>query len=362
MNVFCVNCGKAYPEQGVVYRCVSCGGLFDYRDILPYQGEIPQKGLGIWRFSPNFGLPEQMPQVTLGEGDTPLVWADVNGRRIAFKCEFLNPTGSFKDRGSAVIAGFLSSRGVRNAVEDSSGNAGASIAAYAARAGIKVKIFVPDTTSGPKMKQIEAYGAEIVPVPGARSNASAAVQHAAKQGLVYASHAYLPFNLPGYATIAYELFDQLGTAPGTVICPVGQGGLLLGIGRGFLALQRAGIISRFPLLVGIQASACAPLWAAFAYGHAGLQFVTERETVAEGIRVSAPLRGDEILGFVETRGGFFVAVDDTDIIKGRDELAKRGFYVETTSAVIWQVLLTNGPRLLDPIVVILTGSGLKNVL
>jgi len=360
VNVFCVDCGKPYPLLGVAYHCVNCGGIFDFKEIHPYQGESAQKELGIWRFSPNFGLAEDTPRISLGEGDTPLVWVDVHSRRVGFKCEFLNPTGSFKDRGSALIAGILASRGVKNAVEDSSGNAGASMAAYAARAGINVKIFVPDSVSGPKINQIMAYGAEIVPVPGSRTNASNAVQNEANQGLVYASHAYLPFNLPGYATVAYELVEQLGAVPGTVLCPVGQGGLLLGIGRGFLNLQKAGIISQFPLLVGVQARACAPLWAAFAHGQTGFQFVTEGKTVAEGIRVLAPVRGDELLKFVEAKDGFFIAVDEDDILIGRDELARRGLYVETTSAVIWQVLLNYGPRLHDPIVVILTGSGLKN--
>ena len=103
-----------------------------------------------------------------------------------------------------------------------SGNAGASFAAYAARAGINARVYVPDSASGPKRKQIEAYGAELVPVPDPRSKASQAVSQAAESGMVYASHAYLPFNLPGYATCAYEIYEQLGRGPGAIIVPAGQ--------------------------------------------------------------------------------------------------------------------------------------------
>ncbi len=98
---------------------------------------------GIWRYRHTFGLPPDSEPVSLGEGGTPLLWAEVYGRKVAFKCEYLNPSGSFKDRGSAVIAAWLKSRGITKAVEDSSGNAGASFAAYAARAGIKATDICP---------------------------------------------------------------------------------------------------------------------------------------------------------------------------------------------------------------------------
>ncbi len=230
------------------------------------------------------------------------------------------------------MVSFLASRKVRAAVEDSSGNAGASFAAYAARAGIQARVFVPETASGPKRSQIEAYGAEVTPVPGPRSNAAQAVIQAAEKGTAYASHAYLPFNLPGYATVAYEIYEQLGQAPGTLVSPVGQGGLLLGASRGFAALKKAGLIRNLPRLVGVQARACAPLWALSSYGPDGLAWVTEAPTLAEGVRVRYPLRGDAVLKAVEESGGQFLVVDEADILPGRDQLARRGFYVEPTSA------------------------------
>jgi len=193
-SVFCSNCGNDYPKDGIPYCCSICGGLFDFRSGLQFDPtQMERSQPGIWRFRHTFGLPPDLAPVSLGEGNTPLLWAEVLGRRIAFKCEFLNPSGSFKDRGSAVITAWLISRGVTEVVEDSSGNAGASLAAYAARAGIKARIFIPESASGPKRRQIEAYGAELVPIPGSRSDVTKAVRNAADGGSVYASHAYIPF-------------------------------------------------------------------------------------------------------------------------------------------------------------------------
>jgi len=178
---------------------------------------------------------------------------------------------------------------------------------------------------------------------------------------VDASHAYLPFNLPGYATLAYELVEQLGEAPGSLILPVGQGGLLLGAWRGFTALKQSGVIDRIPILVGVQARQCAPLWAISRYGLAGAGWIAEGPTLAEGIRVVHPLRGDAVLQAVAESGGHFLAVDEAQISTGREALARLGFFVEPTSAVVWDALTQSAGILPDPLVVVLTGSGFKSV-
>ncbi len=315
----------------------------------------------MWRYRHTFGLPESAPQTYLGEGDTPLVPSTAFGREVFFKLEYLNPTGSFKDRGTAVLVSFLQARGVREAVEDSSGNAGASFAAYAARAGITARVFVPEYASGPKRKQISAYGAEVVPVPGPRSEASQAVCLEAEKGHVYASHAYLPQGLPGFATVAFELLGQLGTTPGTVIVPAGQGLLLLAIGRGFRMLENAGVIDSMPNLIGVQARACAPLWAAFTRGEAGFRQVSEGRTLAEGVRIRFPHRREALIRTVKESEGVFVAVEEDEILPGQAALSRRGFFVEPTSAIVWSAIQQVADRARDPIVVVLTGTGLKAV-
>jgi len=361
IEIQCINCHRPYPDKEMPFRCLNCGGVFDFDGQLEIDPRKIDENLpGIWRYRHFFGLNADSPMVYLGEGDTPLVRVRFAGREVACKLEYLNPTGSFKDRGTAILISLLKERGVSRAIEDSSGNAGASFAAYAARAGIKARVYVPDYTSSPKRKQVEAYGAEVIRVPGARTAASEAVLNAAEQGEVYASHAYLPHGILGFATVAFEVVNQLGETPGTVIAPTGQGSLLLGLGHGFSALFHAGIINKLPKLIGVQALACAPLWAVYQYGAAGNKLVTEGETLAEGVRIRYPVRGDAILKMMVLNDGIFIAVGESEILLSQAELARQGLYVEPTSAIVWSALDQVMDDVCDPIVLVLTGTGLKS--
>lgn len=360
MKIHCTQCLFEPNIQTSLYCCPVCGGFFDNISSLEYDAAgINHEQPGIWRYRTAFGLPEQVIPISLGEGNTPLIWDKVQGKQVAFKLDYLNPTGSYKDRGTTVLISYLNWLGVDYAIEDSSGNAGASFAAYCSRAGIQGKVYVPDYSSGPKRAQIEAYGCELVPIPGPRSNAAEAVKQEADGGSVYASHFYQPIVFPGYATAAFEMFDQLGAAPGSVFIPAGQGSFLLGISRGFDALVNSGMIPAKPQIIGVQSRACAPLWAATQPGSAGGYTVEEGETIAEGIRILHPLRGQEVLDAVKSSHGWMAAVDEVDILPARDELARRGFYVEPTSAVVWPALLEKIDEAREPIIIVLTGSGLK---
>ena len=358
--VRCTKCGLSYPPEGVPYRCQNCGGLYAYSAPPPLDlAQIDRSQPGIWKYRRTFGIGPGCEPVSLGEGNTPLVWARVFGREVAFKCEYLNPSGSFKDRGSTVIASLLKSRNVPEAIEDSSGNAGASFAAYAARAGIKAKIFVPGSASGPKCRQIMSYGAKLIRIAGSRLDVADAVQQKADEGEVYASHAYLPFNMAGYATAAYEIFEQMDEKlPGTIVVPAGQGGFLLGLIHGFNQLRIA-TNTPIPTMIGVQAASCAPLWKAFRNGTAGPDTATIAATCAEGVNIPVPIRQEEVIQAVKASGGGFQTVDEASILPGRDSLARLGFYVEPTSAIVWPVLENNSEEWTDPIVVLLTGSGYK---
>jgi threonine synthase len=360
--IICRDCQSPYPIDQTPYRCIHCDGIYEFSHHPEFDLDLIERKLpGIWRYQHTFCLEKKSPIISLGEGNTPLVWAKAFEKEIAFKLEFLNPTGSFKDRGTAPMISFLKSRDIVDAIEDSSGNAGASFAAYAAYAGISAKIFVPSYASGPKKTQIEFYGADVVSVPGPRSKAAEAAEAAAQEGMVYASHAYLPHGILGYATVAYELFDQLGSVPGTVISPTGQGSLLLGVGIGFNALMQAGITNQLPVLVGVQAAACSPLWAAFRQGTKIIEEpVFEGETLAEGVRSRNPLRSSSLLKLVYDTQGCFVVVDEDSITLGRDQLGRRGLFVEPTSAIVWSGLEQVIGHVPEPIVAILTGSGLKS--
>lgn len=361
MNITCRGCKSAYPLEKFPHLCPVCGDLFGFRAGLDYSTENTEVDLpGIWRYRKSFCLPENAPVVTLGEGDTPLIWSDIGGKEVGFKLESLNPTGSFKDRGTAVLASWLVAAEIKAAVEDSSGNAGASFAAYASRVGISGKVFVPAYASGPKRNQIQSYGAEVIPVPGPRSKAAEAVLKEVEEGAVYASHAYLPHGIAGIATIAYELYQQIGAVPGTILMPVGHGSLLMGIAMGFDAMFKNGEISRVPRLIGIQAASCAPLWKAFSMDSSDPVEVDQHQTAAEGVAISNPYHGREVLAAVNRSGGIFLQVQEEEIVSGHQNLAEMGIYVEPTSALVWAGLELFAAKMPDPIIGIITGHGLKS--
>lgn len=355
----CTNCGRTQPLSYSRGACPVCRGVLDLAEPLRFDPERLSGPPGLWRYGHTFPLPPDAAPVSLGEGGTPLVEATIGGRAVRLKLEFLQPTGSFKDRGMAVMFTGLRAAGLHEAVEDSSGNAGASFAAYAARAGLQARVFVPAAASGPKRAQIAAYGAEIVAVDGPRSKAAEAAAAAVSAGANYGSHIYNPLGLAGNATAAYEMWEQLGRAPGCVVLPLGHGTLLLGLHRGFAALHAAGLTERVPRLVGVQAMACAPLWAVSTYGREGLAWVTEGDTAAEGIRVVRPLRGDAVLAAVRESEGAVLAIGEPDILAGHNALARMGFYVEATSAVVVEALAHPATQTEADTVVILTGTGLK---
>jgi threonine synthase len=359
-GIRCVDCGFEYPKTGVPFVCPKCGGVFDFDSLAPKSELKDPNLLGIWGWDLSQDFGHELPNVSLGEGNTPLVGDSFAGKQIGMKCEFLNPTGSYKDRGTSVLVSELLARKVGTAVEDSSGNAGASFAAYAARAGIHAEVFIPSSASGPKKMQIVKYGAEIFEIAGPREAAAQAVREKASQGIAYASHAYLPFGLSGIATIAYELYSQMGSIPGTVIAPIGHGGLLLGIIRGFSALRQANPSLSVPYYVGVQAEACSPVVKAFNDGSKELTKGCSGEpTIAEGIRVKQPVQGKALLREMSGSKGTFLSIPEDQILPDSVELATRGFFVEPTSSLVWSACKKLVEDLPEPIILILTGSGLK---
>ena len=295
--------------------------------------------------------------VSLDQGYTPLLETEVAGRTVWVKQDQLFSTGSYKDRGAAVLISHVKALGLREVVEDSSGNAGCAIAAYCARAGIACTVYVPASTSPAKVAQIEAYGATLCRVPGTRQDTADAVL-AAAQTTYYASHSWNPFFFHGTKTYAYEVCEQLGwAAPDTAILPAGNGTLLLGAAIGFRELRAGGAIDRLPRLVAVQAGNCAPLYRAF---H-GLPDAAPTATVAEGIAIPKPVRGPQILDAVRESGGTLLAVSEQEIARAHASTCRQGFFVEPTSAAtiagVAQVVRAAAPG--EVIVSVYTGHGLK---
>jgi threonine synthase len=363
-NAFvCATCKRSYPLDSRDWWC-ECGGLFEFETQPSFDpGLIDAQDPGLWRYRALLPLEPTWEQVTLGEGGTPLLEATWDGRPVRLKLEFLAPTGSFKDRGAAVLITALHGIGVQRVVEDSSGNAGASLAAYGAKAGIACEVCVPASAAGPKLAQMAAYGAEVIEIKGKREYAALAAWAAAAHGAYYASHVYNPYFLAGTETLAYELWEQLGhRAPAALVIPTGNGTLFLGAYHGFQRLVQAGLIDHLPRFFAVQAAGCAPVYQAFLDGAGDVEPVTPEATVASGIAIANPVRGSQILAALRASGGDAVAVDEDEIETTYTRLARRGFFVEKTSAVAMAALATiqnRLPRGESPVVVPLTGHGLK---
>lgn len=353
----CPRCGRIYPIAENHWEC-ECGSILEMEGIPVFDpARIDESQCSLWRYAHTLPLSDPGCRVSLGEGWTPLVPFDPADPNLLLKLEFTNPTGSYKDRGASVLISALKAAGVREVVEDSSGNAGAALAAYAARAGILCHIYVPASHSSPKLRQIRAYGADLVPVTGSRSDTTRAAIAAARQSY-YASHAHSPLFVQGCKTMAYEIWEQLGRrVPAMAVTPIGQGSILLGLAYGFRDLVQAGLAERMPRLVGVQAEACAPLAKAFEHGLEVPEPVEAGETIAEGIKISAPVRGRELLSAVRESEGAILQVPDTEIARAQADLAHQGVYVEATSAVTLAGYRQLGNQ--GEAVLILTGSGLK---
>jgi threonine synthase len=314
----------------------------------------------VWRYRHAIDLPGGDRPVSMGEGQTPLVVLDDDRPSVLAKLDFLMPTLSFKDRGAAVLVTVARALGAEELVADSSGNAGAAIAAYAARARLSCRVYVPEATASQKLAQLTAHGADVLVVKGGRgAAASAAVRAVLDRGAFYASHVWHPAFFEGTKTFAYEAWEQLGRAPDEVFLPVGNGTLLLGAASGFADLHKAGLIDSIPRLVAVQASACNPLERAWRSGEAGPAAVDCRATRAEGIAIDAPVRGHQVLAAVRATGGRVIAVGEDAIVEAQAGLASRGLYVEATAAAVYAGLLVEPAA--DRLVVLpLCGAGLKH--
>jgi threonine synthase len=363
MKIFCPNCGTRTSFSAEIWHC-QCGEAFEPEATKDFNPEkIDLKKYGLWRYLELFGVDFNLPSILLGAGWTPLVSVEFENRRIFLKLEFVSPTGSFKDRGTELEINALLHQGVTSVIDDSSGNAGASLAAYAARAGIQANIFVPHYTSQKKKDQITVFGAKINTIEGPRQNTTDVAIAAVGAGAVYASHAYNPFFLLGQESAAWEIWEQLdGKVPDWYILPVGQGVNLLGAWLGFCRLKEAGLISKTPRMVAVQAKLINPIirmWEEKSL--IPPEIIPTKPSLAEGLAIAKPVRWKRILQAIDESDGMACSVDEKEIITAQNKLARKGFYVEPSSAVVLAALpqVLNFARDSDMIVMPLTGSGLK---
>ena len=324
--------------------------------------QIDSSTRSLWRYRAALPFVPDEP-ITMGEGCTPLISRALHGARALLKCEWFMPTGSFKDRGASVMLSLLRAQGIRDVLEDSSGNGGAAVSAYAAAGGMRATIMAPASTSPAKTVQMRAHGATVELIPGTRQDTADAAMRRAET-VFYASHNWHPFFLQGTKTLAYELWEDLGfRAPDNVITPCGAGSNVLGCEIGFSELLRAGEIDAMPRIFAAQPANCGPIAAAFLAGTDARAATDIKPTIAEGTAIAQPIRLTEVLGTLrETRGGA-VMLSEQEIVQATLELARIGIYVEPTSAqalAAFARLLAAGTITAEQTtVLVLTGSGLK---
>ena len=338
MKFVCSKCGSKEDVSTRKHVC-QCGGLWDLEYTPPKYNQklINDRAWGMLRYASFMPLEERiLKQITLGEGMTPIVSLD---EHVLLKMDYMMPTLSFKDRGAAVVMGHCLSINVESVVQDSSGNAGNSMAAYAAKAGITCEIFVPEGTSHKKIKMIESHRGKVNVVKGSRDDcADVCRQNVIDKKTYYASHVYNPFFYEGTKTYIYEVYEQLGRIPEMLFVPVGNGTLFLGIVKGLEELLSSGVIDGMPKIIAVQSEKCCPIYEAYRNNHEITKYSAEK-TFAEGIAIGLPMRGDTILDYIKRYGMAVILAPEDKILEARERLSNQGIYVEHTTAAIYAAYL-----------------------
>jgi len=363
-EIYCTSCHKASTSL-LDFKCSSCGKPLDVRLKLNFEPrQVQLKNHSVWRYARFVPYIESRDAVTLGEGWTPLVKFTSN---VCFKLESLNPTGSFKDRGSTTLISAIHKLVKKQngyIAEDSSGNAGASMAAYSARAQLKANIYVPQNVSGPKFNQIKSYGMPVVKVAGSRSQVAEKALEPAK-GKFYVGHIYHPLFRDGIRTLAYEIAEQLNwKPPERIYLPVSAGTLLLGVISGFRHLTNSGIINAIPMIVACQTRQVSPLY--HRVKHLDYKPPKKVTSVADALVSTNPPLLDLMIEELQEAKGDAEIVDENEIQKAFTELAHKGFFVEPSSAVAYAAyqkqLKTKKISKTDETLIVLTGHGLKTTM
>jgi len=378
----CVGCQKQYPMKVGHYNCQRCNGIlqveYDYQRLSDRlkQRLTNKNRFGIWKYKELLPIQDSSEIVSLREGGTKLLRCKRLGRKLGIKKlyvkdETTNPTGSFKDRPMSVAVTKAKEFRVRAVVTASSGNAGASLSAYAARAGIECWVFVPTGTPPGKICQARAYGSKLVIVNGTYSDAFqlAKICTGELKWFNVTSTFFNPYTVEGDKTIGYEISEQLSyDVPDWVLIPVGAGPLLVGCWRGFKEFESFGWTRGLPSMIAVQAEGCAPIVKAFKEGRSTVEPWGHPRT-----RVSAiadplqgyPQDGSLALNTVRQSNGLAEACSDEEIIQAVKLLAEtEGIFAEPSGAssiAALKKLLEEGKiRKGETVVCVVTGAGLKD--
>ena len=370
----CFNCHTPYPIGTTNYRCEKCDGLLEVIFKIIHR-KIPWKNrnLSVWKYRELLPLDRDLFVTTLAEGGTGLHHCQRLGREMGLKKLYVknegeNPTGSFKDRGMTVALSKARELGKRRVVCASTGNTAASLAAYSARAGVQCVVIVPEgKIAAGKMLQVMIHGAAIFQVKGDFDQAmSAVIKLTERRKGFYLMNSLNPFRLEGQKTLAFEVCDQLrGGPPDSLILPVGNGGNISAIWKGFSEFQKLGVTKTRPRMIGVQAERAAPIARAVKRELDTIQPVTNPQTIASAIRIGSPVNWTKVLPAIYDSDGTAETVSDREILAAQNDLAaKEGIFVEPASAAsiagLRRLRESGKIERSEVVVCVTTGHGLKD--
>jgi threonine synthase len=374
----CTSCGRILDAGQLAGLCPDCGKVLFARYDLEAAGRVLTKDArsrrrqGMWRFHEVLPVRDPANVLSLGEGMTPLLEAPRLGsryglRRVLLKDEGQNPTGTFKARGLSVAVSRARELGARALSMPTAGNAGAALAAYAARGGLDAYIVMPEETPLINKAECVAYGAHAYEINGLIHDAGRVTRHlAAERGWFDVSTLKEPYRVEGKKTMGYEIAEALDwTLPDVIIYPTGGGTGIVGMWKAFDEMERLGWIDgRRPRMIAVQAQGCAPIVQAFAQGRSEAGTFPDARTVASGLRVPTAVGDYLILKAVRDSGGLALAVTDDELLDGMRELAAAEGVLTApeagaTVAAIPKLRDLGALRDDDRVLLLLTGAGLK---
>ncbi|UCF45560.1 MAG: threonine synthase [Candidatus Bathyarchaeota archaeon] len=375
----CINCGSRYEINEIVYFCKKCGDQleikYDHGKLARAlkESEWRNTPLSVWRYRDFMPINDFSKIVSLNEGGTGLHLCQRLGkhlgiRQLYVKNEGENPTGSFKDRGMTVGVTKALEFGIESVICASTGNTSASLAAYAAKAGLQCAVLIPSgKIAYGKLSQAMIYGAKVIQVRGNFDQALDVVQKLSeKHRAIYLLNSINPFRIEGQKSLGYEICDQLNQeAPDRVVVPVGNAGNISAIWKGFTEFHEFGLVETLPKMTGIQAAGSAPIAQAIKKGKDEIVPVAQPETIATAIRIGAPVSWKKALKAIRKSHGTAEMVTDSEILDAQKMLAQvEGLFVEPASASSiagLKKLIENGDVNEDErVVCVTTGHGLKD--
>ena len=367
----CSACGKIFTNDSLRLRCTECGEPLDtqlIKDGKIKTGEKPGQRV-FERYSDFFPFLDLNDDPCLGEGLTPLIRddalaAEAGVSSLFLKNETVNPTWSFKDRGTAAGVIHAKNLGYNKIGTVSTGNMAVSVAAYGSRAGMKTLVLVSSAMPEEKINPIAIYNPCLVKVEGDYSKMyDVSLDIGRKLGIAFIN-SDATMRVAGYKTMAYEICEQCGfDTPDYVIVPTSAGGQIRGVFQGFLDFFHSGYISRLPKMIAAQASGCGPIAAAFEKGENKISRFMNPHTVAHAIENPFPPSGNAVLRLLKQHGGFSAVCSDTEILEAQRRLGSAGLFVQPASALTFALvkkLVREGKiHASAKVVCVLSGSGLK---